>query len=222
MNQKFSRWMAVAALAIVGATPLVNFPRLTTARADDAAPGGAVAAVDDLKTEAFAALRVGNFDAGNDLLGQAAKRSTDPQLAQMHAWTSQFDEQLKVCTAERHKAYDKAVADVQKLLANGKDDAALDDTNAAQSLSDDKKAFHELPWVKSLISDGVKRAQGYEATDQWYRAMRLYSDLAAVEPASKDWKEKFKAVSRRWRLLATYGSDALVKSVIADELRRAR
>jgi carboxyl-terminal processing protease len=215
MNQKFSRWMAVAALAIVGATPLANLP----VRADDAAPGGGNAAIDDLKTEAFAALRVGNFDTGNDLLGQAAKRSSDPQLAQMHAWTNQFDDQFKVCTAERHKDYDKAVADVQKLLAHGMDDAAMDDANTAQSLSDDKKAFHDLPWVKSLIADGVKRAAGYEATNQWYKAMRLYSDLAAVEPASRDWKEKFKSVSRRWRMLATYAPDQSVKQVIADELK---
>ena len=219
MNQKFSRWMAVAALAIVGATPMVQLPRISSVRADEVAPGGEVAAVDQLKTQAFAALRMGNFDTGNDLLGQAARRSADPQLAQMHAWTSQFDEQFKVCTDERHTAYDKSVADVQKLLVNGKDDAALDDANAAQSLSDDKKAFHDLPWVQSLIADGVKRAAGYEATDQWYKAMRLYSDLQAVEPASKTWKEKLKSVSRRWRLLATYGPDNTVKDVIADELK---
>jgi carboxyl-terminal processing protease len=217
MNQKFSRWMTVAALAIAGAMPLLSLP--VRAQEPAAVAPADLTEVDQLKTQAFAALRIGNFDTGNDLLGQAAKRSADPQLAQMHAWTSQFDDQFKVCTEERHKAYDKAVADVQKLLANGKDDAALDDANAAQSLSDDKKAFHDLPWVKSLIADGVKRAAGYEATDQWYRAMRLYSDLAAVEPASKDWKEKFKAVSRRWRLLATYASDSSVKAVIADELR---
>jgi len=214
MNQKFFRWMTVATLAIAGATPLVNF----SARAGDPPTTGPVVASDQLETQAFAALRSGNFDTGNDLLGQAAKLSTDPKVAQMHEWTSQFEDQLKVFAGERHKAYDKAVDDVKKLLANGHQDYALDFANRAQLLSDDKQAFHDLPWMKELTANGIKHAAEYEAADEWYKAMRLYSDLAAVEPASKEWKEKLKSVTRRVRLLAMYAPDQL-KQIQSEDVK---
>jgi carboxyl-terminal processing protease len=211
MNHKYYRWTLAAGLAIAGATPLCNI----SAHADDAA--APVLPVDQLKTEAFADIRVGKFDAGNDLLAQAVKLSSnDSQLVQMHQWTSQFEEQLKVFAGERHKAYDKAVADLKKLEDNGHEDYALDFANRAQLLSDDKKAFHDLDWVKKLIDDGIKHAANYESADQWYKAMRLYSDLAAVEPASKEWKEKLKSVTRRVRLLALYAPDALKAIQEAD------
>jgi len=205
MNQKYTRWIAVAALAIAGTAPFITL----RAHADDAVAPAPVAAVDQLKTQAYQALRVGNFDTGNDLLTQAAKLSSDPQLAKMHQWTSQFEGQLKGFTDERHKAYEKAVDDVKKLVDKGKEDAALDFANRAQLLSDDKKAFHDLPWMKTLTVDGIKHAADYEAADDWVHATRLYSDLAAVEPASKDWKEKLKSVTRHGRLLSIYAPDVL-------------
>ena len=81
------------------------------------------------KPSAFTAIRIGKFDAGNDLLGQAAKLSTDPRSDKMHQWTDQFEDQLKVFAGERHKAYDKAVEDLKKLLDNGHQDYALDFAN---------------------------------------------------------------------------------------------
>ena len=202
MNQKFTRWIAVAALAIAGATPLLT-------GADHIGDAPEVASADQLKTQAFAAIRVGNFDAGNDLLDKAAKASPDPTLMQMHAWTNQFEDQLKGFAAERHTAYDKSVEDVKKLLDHGHEDYALDFADRAQLLSDDKKVFHDLAWMQKLTADSIKNAAADESADQWYKAMRLYSDLAAVEPASKEWKEKLKSVTRRVRLLAQYAPDAL-------------
>ena len=161
MNHKLTRWTAVAAFAIAGAIPLV------TLRADDAASKTEVAEVDQLKTQAFAALRVGNFDQGNDLLGQAAKLSPDPTLLKMHTWTSQFEDQLRGVADERHKQYDKDVADVKKLLDAGYEDYAMDMADSAQLYSDDKKAFHDLPWVQSLIADGIKHANDYETAEDW-------------------------------------------------------
>ncbi len=222
MNRKLSRWSAVAALAIVGAVPLVPRPahgqephQPDLIQSDHPA----VATVDQLKIEAFRALRVGNFRAGDDLLGRAAKQSNDPQLGQMHQWTDTFEGQLKRFADERHKAYDKTFADVQTMLHGGHEDAALDLANRAQLLSDDKDEFHNLPWMRSLIADSVGRAAGYERTDQWLKAMRVYEDLAAVEPASRDWKEHLKAVTRRVRLLASYAPDAyktLLDKYLAD------
>ena len=209
MNPKFTRWTAVAALAIAGALPAGVGP----ARGQDAEPAGgqSVASVDQLKTEAFRALRVGNFQVGDNLLARAAKQSNDPRLGQMHQWTETFEGQLKRFADERHQAYDKAFADVQTMLKGGHDDAALDLASRAQLLSDDKDGFHNLPWMRSLIAASVKRAAGYESSDQWLKAMRVYEDLAAVEPASRDWKEDLKLVTRRVRLLATFAPDTYRK-----------
>ncbi len=202
MNPKFTRWTAVAALAIAGVLPV-------GVRGQEPAPAAreSVASIDQLKTEAFRALRVGNFEVGDDLLARAARQSNDPQLGQMHQWTETFEAQLKRFADERHTAYGKAFADVQTMLKSGHDDAALDLASRAQLLSDDKDGFHNLPWMRSLIAGSVARAAGYQSTDQWLKAMRVYEDLAAVEPASKDWKEDLKAVTRRVRLLATYAPD---------------
>ena len=204
MHAKLTRWTAVAALAIAGALPLVG----RRAHAQDS-----VASVDQLKVEAFRALRVGNFARGDDLLAKAAKQSNDPTLAQMSTWTKTFGTQLKRFADERDAAYAKAVRDCQALLAAKQPDAALDLANRAQTLSAKKAEFHDLPWVKQLVADSVERANGYEASDQWLKAMRIYEDLAAIEPASPRWKDQLKGVTRRVRLLGTYAPDASKKMV---------
>jgi carboxyl-terminal processing protease len=209
MNHKLTRWMTVAAFAIAGATPLVTL----RAWADDAAPKTEpkteVAEVDQLKTEAFAALRVGNFDAGNNLLGQAAKLSPDPTLVKMHNWTNQFEDQLRESADERHKAYDKAIDRVKKVLAAGYVDYAMDFADNAQLYCDDKKAFHDLPWVQKLIAQGIQHAADDEKNGEWSHAARIYTDLTTLEPASREWKEKLKYTMRRVRLLAIYAPDYL-------------
>jgi carboxyl-terminal processing protease len=213
MNQKFTRWTAVAALAIAGTLPVVVRPVHGQENPDGAPARQSVASIDQLKTEAFRALRVGNFGVGDTLLARAAQQSNDPQLGQMHQWTATFEAQLKRFADERHQAYDKAFADVQTMLKGGHDDAALDLANRAELLTDDKDDFHNLPWMRDLIAGSVKRAAGYEASDDWLKAMRVYEDLAAVEPASRDWKEKLKGVTRRVRLLATYAPDNYKKTL---------
>ena len=113
--------------------------------------------MDQLKTQAFAAIRTGDFNAGNDLLGRALKASTDPSLVQMHTWTSQFEQQLKGFADERHTAYEKAVADVKKLLDSGHEDYALD--FADRTRLDDDKAFHDLGLgCRSLLLTDIKHA----------------------------------------------------------------
>ena len=219
MNPKLTRWTAVAALAIVGAVPVVIRTAHGQERPQVAAAAVSSSGVDQLKTEAFRALRVGNFDRGNDLLAKAAEQSKDPALGRMHQWTETFEAELKKFADERHAAYTKAVADTQMLLKSGHPDAALDLANRAQTLADDKAGFGGLPWVKSLVGDSVKRADGYETTDQWLKAMRIYEDLAAIEPASVDWKEKLKSVTRRVRLLGMYAPDVsktMVEKYLAD------
>ena len=210
MKQTYFRWTAAAlslGLIILGAaTPSL----LSPARADDSLKSPPPAAtVEEVEAQAFKAIRGGNFDVGNTLLGQASSQSNDPNVARMHGWTDDFDKQLKTFADERHTAYTKAVADVQLLIKKGHQDYALGFACRAQVLSDDKQAFHDLPWVQSLIADSIKRASDYEKSGQWLSAMSLYADLASIEPASKDWKEKLKDVTTRVRLLAMFVPDDL-------------
>ncbi len=201
MNKLFP---TLAAVVLTFGAGMVQF-----VRADPPDANAQVASVQELKSQAFAALRLGKFDLGNELLSRAASASNDPNLARMHDWTNQFDTQLKTFSDQRHQAYDKAVADVQLLLKNHHDDYALDMTNRAMLLSDDKQAFHDLPWVKQLLASSIGRAADYEQSEDWLKATRLYADLAAIEPSVKDWKEKLKTVQRRVLLLLTYVPDDL-------------
>jgi carboxyl-terminal processing protease len=228
MKKKFTPWMTVVAVALAGAAAI---PVLRVRAQDPVASGTTpnlvadpthqqIASVDQLKDQAFRDLRMGKFDEGNILLARAASESNDPTLALMHTWTDQFDSQLKTFADERHKAYDKAVADVQLLQKNGHPDAALDFANRAQLLSDDKKAFHDEPWVTAMIADAIKRGDEYVANEQWLKALRIYSDLASLEPAEKQWKEDLKDVTRRVRLIALYTPDGLKQVQEKEEKER--
>lgn len=168
-----------------------------------------VAKVEELKAEAFKALRTGAFDRTNDLLHRAAELSDDASLTQMAEWTRVFEEQRGLFASERRKQYDKAVADVQTLIAGHKEGFAIDAAVRAYSLSDDKKAFRALPWVDDLVKQSTQMARAYETSEQWLKALRLYSDLGSIEPANPDWKERLKVSTRRIRLLAMYTPDEL-------------
>jgi carboxyl-terminal processing protease len=199
MNLKYTRWLAVAALALTGVTPMASIGA-------DAPASDPV--VSQLQAAAVKAITAGRFDAANQILTAAVKVSKDdPRSTQMLKWSDAFRDQLKVFSGERHVAYEKAVADVKMMSDKGHPDYALDFADRAELLSDDKKAFPNQPWVRTLINDAVTHAAQYEKDGNWYRAMRLYRDLAAVEPASKDWKEKLKDVTRRVRLVALYAPD---------------
>ncbi len=211
MKKMCMRWTA-AGLTLGAVLSAAIAPVLVrSARADDAAvqPKTAPLTVEEFEAQAFKAIRGGQFDLGNTLLARAASQSSDPKLVQMHDWTNNFDTQLKTFADERHTAYAKAVADVQLLIKTGHEDYALGFACRAQALSDDKQAFHDLPWVQSLISDSIKRAGQYETSEHWLEAMGLYADLASIEPASRDWKEKLKEVTRRVQLLAMFVPDDL-------------
>src|SRR4051794_21426624 len=100
-----------------------------------------VATVDQLKAQAFTALKSGKFEQSNELLARAADISKDPQLHQMAGWMKLFESQRQEFAAERHKQYDKAVGDVHKLLDNHLESYALDQAAKAALLSDNKNAF---------------------------------------------------------------------------------
>src|SRR3954463_7543178 len=141
-----------------------------------------VATVQQLKSEAFKALRGGNFDRTNQLIAKAASISGDPGLTQMSTWVKDFESQRQTFQSERHKQYEKAVGDVQKLIKNHKDTYATDAAARAYSLADDKDAFRKESWVQDLLKTTVQMASSFESTEQWLKTARLYSDLSQIEP----------------------------------------
>src|SRR4051812_29078288 len=80
---------------------------------------GPIANVEQLKSEAFKALRGGQFDRTSELLKQASSLTTDANLKQMNDWVTQFQSQQQEFISERNKGYEKTVAEVKKLQAAG-------------------------------------------------------------------------------------------------------
>src|SRR5687767_15048467 len=86
MKKSLRRWALTLALATAGGLGGSLLPLPAPARAA-AAGEPEVASIEKLKTDAFRALRTGRFDQTNQLLGQAAALSKDPQVQKMAGWT---------------------------------------------------------------------------------------------------------------------------------------
>src|SRR3982751_3255843 len=122
MTKTFGRWVLGLAIAGgAGGTLLQGW-----VRADQPVAGQQLATVDQLKAEAFKALKAGQFDKTSELLVRAASGANDPQLSKMAEWTKAFEDQRQVFVTERRKQFDKAVGDVKTLLKANKNDYALD------------------------------------------------------------------------------------------------
>lgn len=212
-------WMVnLTAAASIAAAAFFAAPTTRSLAADAPPHGTEVATVEQLKTEAFRALRGGHFDQTNDLLAKAASLSHDPQVERMSAWAKSFEGQREEFAAERQKQYEKAVENVKLLQSKGKEDYAVDATARAYLLSANKKTFRTEGWVDAIVKEAIQRAAADEKSEQWVHALRLYSDLASLEPAQPLWKNRLKASTRRVRLLALYTPDEL-KHMQESELK---
>jgi carboxyl-terminal processing protease len=179
-----------------------------------------VAAAQQMKSEAFRALRDGQFDRTNELLKNAAAMSHDERDQQMATWSSQFESQWQEVSAERRQQFEKAAANVKLLQDKGHFDYAIDAATRAYLVAPNKEAFRNEPWVDKLVKDSIARAASYDQGEQWVKALRIYSDLSSLEPAVPDWKEKLKLSTRRVRLLALYTPDVLKSMQEGDQKER--
>src|SRR3954453_14986014 len=239
MKKTVRRWVLGRALAAAAATPFAFSASFRTAHAAEPAPNAAnaqasaaaqgsqqqakgpeVASADQLKSEAFRALRGGQFARTNELLGRAAALTHDPQVEKMAVWTKAFESQREEFAGERQKQFDKAVSDVKLLEAKTKPDYALDMAARAYLLAPDKKAFRNEGWVDALVKECIQRAEQYDKDEQWVRALRMYSDLASIEPSQPLWKDRLKLATRRVRLLFLYTPDSLKKLQEKDSKER--
>src|SRR5687767_3667381 len=136
MTKSVRRWAIVVALA---AAAVGVAPTSRVATAQSPAPPAQqqqqqpaqqqqqqVATVEQLKLDAFSALKRGNFPQSYELLQRAADMSKDPSDQQMSQWLKQFESQRQEFAAERHKQYEKAVGQVKKLIDNKYEGYALD------------------------------------------------------------------------------------------------
>ena len=207
-------WAAVLSSAFLAGAPLpsVHAQRTVedqkTDRYDDT-KHAQLATVEQLKHEAFKQLRSGNFDRSDELIRAAASMQADDQtLAMMSRWIGQYKSQRSEFVAERHTQYEKVVADVKKLLDAGKDPFAIDKATEAYTLADKKDNFSNEPWVADIVRRGETLGKQYESNEHWIKARRIWSDLAIIEPANPQWKERLNAANRRARLLAMYAPDS--------------
>ncbi|HET6247792.1 MAG TPA: S41 family peptidase [Tepidisphaeraceae bacterium] len=214
MNRVSRAGILVVALALIGAMVLIR-PAPTRGASEQQ-----VASVEQLKNEAFKALRSGQFDRSNELLGQAAALSHDPSVQRMAGWTSHFENQRQEFATERHEQYKKSLGNVELLINKGHPDYAIDAASRAWLLSGDKAAFRSEPGVDQLIKDSIERAASYDRHEQWIKSLRIYSDLTIVEPALPIWKDDLKQATRRVRLLALYTPDVLKSMQDGDSKER--
>src|SRR5258707_14852843 len=136
MTKTFGRWVLGLTLAAGGVG--VSVPMLV--HADEPVPQQ-LATVDQLKAEAFKALKAGQFDRTSELLTKASAGANDPQLTKMAEWTKAFEDQRLTFVAERHKQFEKGGGGVKGLLKNKKDEYTLDYPARAYLPADAKKAF---------------------------------------------------------------------------------
>ena len=197
-------WLAAGLVAIAGCA-MSSTP--SSAQQQNAAVP--LAKAQDLKTEAFRALRAGEFDKTSDLISQAEAIAGDPTLEKIRAWLGDYQTRLTANLADRQKQYDAAVATVRKLQDAKLDTYACDAAANAYLHVIDKRSFPNEPWVKEILAQATQLADEAEHKGDWLAARRLYLDLSAIEPINARWRAKVNDVSRRLGLLAMYAPDSL-------------
>ncbi|HMB95618.1 MAG TPA: PDZ domain-containing protein, partial [Tepidisphaeraceae bacterium] len=108
---------------------------------------------------------------------------------------------------------------MQKLLAAHFDDAAMDRTRDACILDDDKEGFFKESWVPPMLQKMEQMAGDYEKNEQWLKAQRAYSDIAAIELTNPHWKEKFNSTTNRLRILAMYTPEEY-RGIVDKEIKQ--
>lgn len=194
------------------------------ASAATAAPSGTaaeqVASIEQLRTQALEAFKVGNFDRTSELLRSAASLSDDPTLSQLTSWITQFQSQRQELASERRVLKDEAIADVRKLLDAGLESFAIDRAKDAYLLADDKDSVRAEPWLDDLVARSRRMASDAERSEQWFAALRLYADLSVIEPRNVEYRASLKSSMRRIRLLSMYAPD--VFRALQDQETEAR
>ena len=191
------RWLGLAVVSVGLSLPI----RLMAAPAD----GQQVASADALESQAVDALHQAEFDKGTQLFAEAA--ASNPDLADLAKWTKAFDTEEHGVEAERESEFEDNIKDIHLLIDHHMQTYAIDAVAQAYLRAPDKDKFRHEKWVNDLVNSAISDAQKAESQERWLTALRIYSDLAGVDPYKPEWKDKLKLATRRIRLLATYAPD---------------
>jgi len=214
MSKLVRKWSLITSLVVSSAA----YSPHAFAQSPDPLARDQLATVEQLRTDAINAISKGRFDQSSELIGKAASISQDPTITQMSTWIRAYDAQRQKFSAERHKQFEKEVANVKKLQASDYSTFAIDAVVRAYLVADNKDTFRAEAWVNDLIRKTVLDAESAEREEHWLKAQRLYGDLAQVDPANPKWKDQLKLAARRSRLLGMYTPDqfrALIDTEIA-------
>ncbi len=179
-------------------------------------PASEIATVEELKSQAFAALKLGHFDQTGTLLRQASEINKDPTLEKMTSWLSEFQVKQAHVTEQRRKEYQKLFDDTKKLEDAGYMVDAADAVARASRYADDRDKFREEAWVKTAIDRTIALAADAERDGLWVRASRLYGDLSAIEPNNSKWRTKINDIASRRAILAIYAPDTYAEVLKAE------
>ncbi len=164
-----------------------------------------------LRQSAFNDICAGDFTKGTSLLEQSADILKDSNSRDMAHWTREYQKESQSFSEQRAKQSDQAVTAVHALLAHKMDSFASDEMEVAYLLANDKDVFEKQKWVHEEVDETAKMASKCLDSQQWVRALRLYSDLVAVEPADRQWKEDMHQAARGARLLMIYAPQSFKK-----------
>lgn len=181
----------------------------------------AAQSAETLKSKAMDVVRAGKFDEAREFFLQAQSAdAADSQLGKLVKWTDEFNAQRQSFLVSRKKEYDKTVGEVNKLLAADKTGFAIAKLADASTLAVDKEQFRKEPWVVGLIEKAKTLGDEYMKTDEQVRALRLYAQLAAIEPDVALWRTNLKNTTRKVHLLALFLPTELKKIQAQDTLDR--
>ncbi|HTW93421.1 MAG TPA: hypothetical protein VMD30_01420, partial [Tepidisphaeraceae bacterium] len=204
MSYSFSRVATGLFLGLaVSSVPLVAGAADNSAAAPDA--NTEVAEVDQLESQAFQAIRDGEFDKTSQLLAQAASLDQqDPQVQKMAQWAQQFDSEEAKFDKQREQEFEKNVADIHKLLDHGLPDYAIGAAAAAYLRAPNQEEFRHEKWIDNLVNQVAADAQKAQDNQQWFAAEEMYADLSGLDPTKPEWKDDLNEVTRHMELLALY------------------
>lgn len=217
MSKRLHVWVATGLVSMGIATTLPSAFGQQSAN-----PASEMARVEDLKNEAFRALRAGEFDRTTELLGQAEAMSKDPALSQMRGWLADYKSRIAVNNEARQKEYDEALVNLKKLDDAGYETFASDQAANAFLHAADKDAFRNEAWVRQSLDRMAELAAACEAKGDLINARRLYTDLSTIEVLSPTWRAKVNETSRKLNLVAMYAPDSLEAMYKADTAERLK
>lgn len=184
---------------------------------------GAFAGPTTMPTNVLDAIRSENWSAiPQKLQLQYASAAAEPDQARVTKWINEYRTQEEKFRADRQKSFENAVRDTKILRDGDYVDLAMDGLADCYTLAENKDAFVKEPWVVSLRDAALKVAEKTEASGEWLKARRIYSNLSTLEPTESRWTHAMEDTVRRIRVLTRYAPESFAGTLQREiEYRKA-